>query len=38
LAGSVTNKKVTIADGRNTYLMAIFPDTKLVGNVLVSGE
>lgn len=36
LTGSITNKKVTIADGRNTYLMAIFPDTKLVGNVLVS--
>lgn len=36
LAGSVVNKKVTIADGRNTYMMAIFPDTKLVGNVLVS--
>jgi hypothetical protein len=38
LMGSITNKKVTIADGRNTYLMAMFPDTKLVGNVLVSGE
>jgi hypothetical protein len=38
LMGSVTNRKVTIADGRNTYLMAMFPDTKLVGNVLVSGE
>ncbi len=38
LAGSVVRQQVTIADGRNTYLMAIFPDTKLVGSVLVSGE
>lgn len=38
LSGSVVNQKVTIADGRNTYLMAMFPDTKLVGNVLVSQQ
>ncbi len=38
LSGSIVNKKVTIADGQNTYLMAIFPDTKLVGKVLVSQQ
>ena len=38
LSGAVVNKKVNISDGRNTYLMAIFPDTKLVGNVLVSQQ
>lgn len=36
LVGSIVNKKVTIANGRNTYLLANFPDTKLVGEVLVS--
>lgn len=36
LAGNIVNRKITIADGRNTYLLAIFPDTKLVGDVLVS--
>lgn len=36
LTGAITNQKVSIADGRNTYVMAIYPDTKLVGQVLVS--
>jgi hypothetical protein len=38
LIGGVTTKRVRIDDGRNTYLMAVYPDTKLVGQVLVSGE
>lgn len=38
LSGSIVNQKVNIADGRNTYMMAIFPDTRLVGNVLVSQQ
>lgn len=36
LAGAAANQEVTIADGRNTYLLATFPDTGLVGRVLVS--
>ena len=29
-------RRVRIADSRNTYLLANFPDTQLVGQVLVS--
>jgi uncharacterized protein len=36
LAGNIVNQKVTIRDGGNTYVLANFPDTRLVGNVLVS--
>jgi hypothetical protein len=36
LSGAIVNKKVTIADGRNTYVLANFPDTRLVGEVLIS--
>jgi uncharacterized protein len=35
IAGA-TRQRVAIANGRNTYLLASFPDSRLVGNVLVS--
>jgi hypothetical protein len=31
-------RRVTIADGRNTYLLATFPNTRLVGQILASPE
>ncbi len=34
--GPAVGRKVTITDGSNTYLMATFPDSHLVGEVLVS--
>ncbi len=34
--GPAVAQKVTITDGSNTYLMATFPDSHLVGEVLVS--
>ncbi|HEX5442520.1 MAG TPA: hypothetical protein VFW87_01765 [Pirellulales bacterium] len=36
LAGAAANQEITISDGRNTYLLANFPDAGLVGRVLVS--
>jgi len=33
-AGETAHETVTIEDGRNTFIMATFPDTKLVGQVL----
>ncbi len=36
LPGSPASQTVEIADGRNTYLLANFPGTKLVGKVLTS--
>jgi hypothetical protein len=34
--GSVTTQRIRIADSRNTYLLASFPDNRLVGQALVS--
>jgi hypothetical protein len=35
LMGAEQTQTVTIADGRNTYLMAAFPGSRLVGQILV---
>jgi hypothetical protein len=35
-AGSEEHQVVTVANGRNTYLLANFPDTRLVGKIQVS--
>ncbi len=35
-AGSEEHQLVSIANGRNTYLLANFPDTRLVGKILTS--
>ena len=35
-AGSEEHQVVTIANGRNTYVLANFPDERLVGKILVS--
>jgi uncharacterized protein len=34
--GPGVTQTVTVADGRNTYVLASFPDQRLVGQVLVS--
>jgi hypothetical protein len=34
--GSIATERIRIADGRNTYLLASFPDNRLVGKALVS--
>jgi hypothetical protein len=34
--GSQHSKHVAVCDGRNTYLLAAFPDTELVGQILTS--
>ena len=36
ISGAPTTEMVTIADGRNTYMLANFPVARLVGKVLVS--
>ena len=36
--GETASQRVLIEDGRNTYLMANFPDSKLVGKIVVSGR
>jgi hypothetical protein len=36
VVGRSTAEKVEIANGRNTYMLAVVPDTKVVGSVLVS--
>ncbi len=35
-AGSQEHQLVTIANGRNTYLLANFPDSRLIGKILTS--
>lgn len=37
-SGPVQQQSVTIDDGRNTYLLANFPDSHLVGNVVTSSH
>jgi uncharacterized protein len=34
--GRAATQRIPVADGRNTYVLASFPDTQLVGKVLVS--
>jgi hypothetical protein len=34
--GQPTMQPVTVSDGRNTYVLASFPSSRLVGKVLVS--
>jgi hypothetical protein len=34
--GRAAIQRIPIADGRNTYVLASFPDSQLVGKVLVS--
>lgn len=36
--GETATRRVLIEDGRNTYLMANFPDNRLVGEIIVSGQ
>jgi len=36
VVGQGSTEQVAIASGRNTYLLAVVPDTRVVGNVLVS--
>jgi hypothetical protein len=35
--GGAYSTKVQVRDGRNTYVLANFPDAKLVGQILTSG-
>lgn len=36
--GDTASRRVVIEDGRNTYLLANFPDRNLVGKIVVSGQ
>ena len=38
VVGPGFSQRVAVVDGRNTYVLACFPDTQLVGRILTSGD